>query len=173
MVAVASFVSPGLSICTELARGRLLGETGPGRKVFVTRDPGIVRETLSTKYRPISLLVRAGRMGNRTENVVREYRGVPMCATSFSLLAGLANFTLAENALYTVCEPGPESIRRIYESTEEITILRSIMGPAGIKTVFESTTTLRVSTILLAPTYDGPLCEHTVEIDVKAIFRIP
>lgn len=172
-VGVASFVTPRLSICTQLARGRLLGHTRPRRKVFVTRDPGIVRQTLSTKYVPISLLVRAGRIRKRTGRVVREYKSVPICATRFSILAGLANFTLAEKTLYTVCQPGLRRPRRVYTGTEHVTMLRGIMGPAGINTVFHSTTTLRVSTILLAPKYDSPLCQHTVQIDVKAMFRVP
>lgn len=173
VVRVASFRTPRLSPCTQLARGRLHGHLRPRGNVFVTRDPGIVSQTLSTNCGPISLLVRHGRVANPTTNVLDHYNSTPICATSQRVLTRLANFRLAQNILYTFHHPTPHPIRRLYGGTHQITILRNVISSAGIKTVFHSTTTLGVSTILVGPSYYSPLYHHTIHIDVNAIFRIP
>lgn len=170
---VGSFTTPRLSMCTEASRIRLLECCRPRPKVFVTRDPGMVRQTLGTKCRPVSFLIRRGSLRKRTRRVLGRCPSIPICAIRCRLLIGLAKFTLAHKVLYSVHEGPLPSMRRVYEGTDHVTILRGIMGPAGVKTVFHSTTTLRVSTMLLANKYDSPLCQQTTEMDVKAMFRVP
>lgn len=177
VVRVGGFGTPRLSICTHCARTRLLGGSHLRSKLFVTRDPGIVKQTLSTKCVPVSILIRGGRVrrGRRARRILTEFRGAnaSVFATRFTILARLAKFGLAEKVLYTLGHQPLRSFEGLYRKGGEVTVLRSIVGPAGIKTVFQSTTTVRVSTILLASKYDGPLCQETSEIDVKAIFRVP
>lgn len=173
VVRVASFRTPRLSPCTHLARGRLHDQLRPRGNVFVTRDPGIVSQTLSTNFIPISLLVRHERVANPTTRVLAHYKSTPVCATSQRLLTTLANCRLAQNILYTFRHPGPHAIRRLYQGTQQIAILRNVISSAGINTVFHDTTTLGVSTILVGPSYYSPLYHQTIHIDVNAMFRIP
>lgn len=173
VVRVSSLARPKISIFYVLARTRLHRHVRPKGKIFVTRDPGIVDETLSTKCRPLTLVYRHGRVSNDTTRVVGHYNSIPICANSERLLTALANCILAHNMLYIVHHPILPSVRRVYQSAQQVMIVSNIISAAGVKTVFHSTTTLKVSTILLAHGSYSPLGHHTMEISVNSIFLIP
>ncbi len=173
VVRVASLSRPNMRVFDALARTRLHGQLRPSGKVFVTRDPGIVRITLRTRYRPITVLYRRGRVLNSTTGLVRRYNSVPICAKGHRLLTRLANCALAHKILYTVQHPVPGDMGRVYHGTRHIMVVGNIISAAGVKTVFHSTTTLNVSTMLLAPGSYSPLGHQTIEISVNSMFLVP
>lgn len=170
VVGVSSLSRPKMRVFDALARTRLHGHVSSSQKVFVTRDPGIVRITLSTNCRPLTVLYRRGRVVNSTTIVVRHYNSVPICANGHSVLTLLAKCALAHKILYTVQHPRLEDIRRMYHRTGHVIMVSKIISAAGVKTVFHSTTTLNVSTILLAQGSYSPLGHHTIEMSVKTVF---